>query len=317
MKTSRTFSIVTLFIVLSLLTISCSKKEEDKKPEASNNTSAGKSEVENESDISYAEGRKIYRIEKADLNNDKADELIVLSMKDKDGDDPAGIVKFDMLEVFAQNEAKSKYVKISSDTVDFAFDAKLTDMSTSGNKQIFIFTNSGGNSTVASEGLFVFAMTSPDSVKLVKYFDSGSPKIIEGNQGKPNLIAVTDLFHGVMPMAYAVPFISSIYEYKNNELVISNEKYPEYFDKSIEQSIENYKGMKRKVEMGMQMADMSYPLYREAAEVIVNYRSKGDLTGLKKFWDEEKDSLKKNIPEDEFRDLSNLVSKVIPQVNNA
>ncbi|MDQ3194619.1 MAG: hypothetical protein M3P82_06435, partial [Bacteroidota bacterium] len=70
-------------------------------------------------------------------------------------------------------------------------------------------------------------------------------------------------------------------------------------------------------EMGMQPMDLSYPLYREAAEVIVNYQSKGDTAGLKKFWDEEKESLKKNIPADEFQDLYNFVLKALPSAKNA
>ena len=320
MSSYKLIRVLPLLLCAILVMNSCSKQDKNevavKTGKESENTSAGKSEVENESEISYGEGRRIYRIEKADLNNDKVDELVVFSKKDDAGNDIQGPVRFDMMEVFSPNESGSKYVKISSDTVDFAVEAKFADMSNTGAKEIFVFTNSGGNSTVASEGLFVFGMVSKDSIRLIRYFDGGSPRIVEAAQGRPMLVTVTELFHGVMPMAYAVPYTGSIFALSNNELVMCNEKYPEFFDKSIEKSVENYNAIKRKVEMGMQMADMSYPLYREAAEVIVNFRAKGDLNGLKNFWDQEKVSLKNNIPEDEYTDLSNFVSKLLPQADN-
>ena len=69
--------------------------------------------------------------------------------------------------------------------------------------------------------------------------------------------------------------------------------------------------------MGMQPANLAYPLYREASEVILNYYSKGDIKNLKIFWDEEKDSLKNLIPENEFIDLNNFILKLLPSAGNA
>ena len=85
----------------------------------------------------------------------------------------------------------------------------------------------------------------------------------------------------------------------------------------ISSAKDKYYGLKRKFEMGMQPMNLSYPLYREAAEVIINYYAQGDESGLKKFWDEEKDSLKKNIPESEFLDLNNFILKALPSAKNA
>ena len=204
-----------------------------------------------------------------------------------------------------------------SDTVDFAVDCTYLDMSGTGSKNIFIKTNSGGNSTVASEGMFVYGMSGDRTVKLIKYFDGGAPEITTAGKNKVKLIKVTELFHGVMPMAYAVLYTSSIYEISNNELVLSNLKYPEYYQDKITEATEKYYGLKKKVEMGMQMADMSYPLYREAAEVIVNFHAKGDYKGLREFWEKEKESLQRNIPQDEFTDLSNFVIKILPADTNA
>ena len=316
---------VLIIIISSVMFSACSKDEnkqeskqpatEQQKPESL--SSAGQKEISSENDLNYGEGRKIFRVDKEDLNKDGNDELMVLSTRSDSPEQGDGPQKFDMLEVFVLDSAKQKYVKTISDTVDFAVDCNYLDMSGTGSKNIFIKTNSGGNSTVASEGMFVYGMSGDKTVKLIKYFDGGAPEITTAGKNKVKLIKVTDLFHGVMPMAYAVPYTSSIYEISNNELVLSNLKYPEYYQDKITEATEKYYGLKKKVEMGMQMADMSYPLYREAAEVIVNFHAKGDYKGLREFWEKEKESLQRNIPQDEFTDLSNFVRKILPADTNA
>lgn len=319
-------SLLTSILLLSAILIfsSCSKENkppeskisvEKEKPESL--SSAGQKEIASENDLNYGEGRKIFRIDKQDLNGDERAELIVLSTAAGGADEVNSPQKFDMLEVFVLDTARAKFVKSLSDTVDFAVECKYIDMNNTGSKSVFVFTNSGGNNAVASEGMFVYGFKSGGNVELIKYFDGGAPEISEEVKGKERFIKVTELFHGVMPMALAVPYTGSIYELKNNELVLSNMNYPEYYQKKIDEVTEKYYAVKRKVEMGMQMADMSYPLYREAAEVIVNYNAKGDFKGMRKFWELEKESLQRNIPQDEFTDLSNYIRKVLPSDTNA
>ena len=316
---------VLIIIISSVMFSACSKDEnkqeskqpatEQQKPESL--SSAGQKEISSENDLNYGEGRKIFRVDKEDLNKDGTDELMVLSTRSDSPEQGDGPQKFDMLEVFVLDSAKQKYVKTISDTVDFAVDCIYLDMNGTGSKNIFVKTNSGGNSTVASEGMFVYGMSGDKTVKLIKYFDGGAPEITTAGKNKVKLIKVTELFHGVMPMAYALPYTSSIYEISNNELVLCNLKYPEYYQDRITEATEKYYGLKKKVEMGMQMGDMSYPLYREAAEVIVNFHAKGDYKGLREFWEKEKESLQRNIPQDEFTDLSNFVIKILPADTNA
>jgi hypothetical protein len=316
---------VLIIIISSVMFSACSKyenKQESKQPATEQQkpeslSSAGQKEISSENDLNYGEGRKIFRVDKEDLNKDGNDELMVLSTRSDSPEQGDGPQKFDMLEVFVLDSAKQKYVKTISDTVDFAVDCIYLDMNGTGSKNIFVKTNSGGNSTVASEGMFVYGMSGDRTVKLIKYFDGGAPEITTAGKNKVKLIKVTELFHGVMPMAYAVPYTSSIYEISNNELVLCNLKYPEYYQDRITEATEKYYGLKKKVEMGMQMGDMSYPLYREAAEVIVNFHAKGDYKGLREFWEKEKESLQRNIPQDEFTDLSNFVIKILPADTNA
>jgi hypothetical protein len=314
-----------ILIVCCVIFYSCTKTKEEKSKITSQNetrqkenlNSAGVKEGEHEFTVQYEQPRRIYKIEKEDLNNDGNKEIIVMSVKKDTSEKYDDYYNFDMLEVFAVNPEKKAYIKILSDTVDYSKDYFFEDLANDSTKQILIKTNSGGNDDVSSQGMFIYDMVSNDRINLLKYFDTGAPEVGDLKNNGTKEIIVSDLFYGVMPQINAIDFVREIYELKDSNLVEKNSEFGEYYDNKIKGLLENYYGVKRKVEMGMQPMNMAYPLYREAAEVAVNYYAKGDMKGLKKFWDEEKASLEKNIPEDEFLDLSNFILKALPSAKNA
>lgn len=312
-------------MLVSSLIFSCGKKESDKtaleKTETDTAghsiTSAGIKEGSHEFSVEYSMPRRIYKIEKKDLNNDGGKEVIVLSVSKDPNDKFNDYYNFDMMEIFALDQDKQKYVKTFSDTVDYSEDCFFIDLAGDSTNQILITTNSGGNDKIMSEGMFVYSMNSSNSIELLKYFDTGSPEVTDLNNDGRKEILVSDLFYGVMPQPEAVSFVKEIYKFEKGKLVRSNGEFQGFYEDKLKELLENYRGLKKKVESGMQLADLSFPLYREASEVIVNYYAKGDMKGLKKFWDEEMESLKRNIQPDEFIDLNNFVTKALPAGQNA
>ncbi len=317
---------ITILVFAAIMLFSCSKqrgKETEKVPEQKEGkqkeslNSAGVKEHGAELRIEYQKPRNIFKIEKEDLNNDSVKEIIVLSVSKDTADKYNDYYNFDMIEIFSLDKSKGAYMKILSDTVDYSKSCSFVSMNDDGKKQILLETDFGGNDKIASRGMFVFAMNDSGKVNLVKYFDAGAPEIVDiKNDGKKEII-VSDLFYGVMPAVNAIDFVKEIYKFEGSKLVEENSKFGDFYGKKIDDLLEKYYGLKRKVEMGMQPVNMAYPLYREAAEVIVNYYAKGDIEGMKKFWNEEKESLRRNIPEDEFTDLNNFISKAMPSTKNA
>lgn len=322
---NKEIKILIVLLLFSSVFYSCTKnKDEGTKIKSESETvhkeqlnSAGVKEGGHEFSVQYSQPRRIYRIDKEDLNSDGNKEIIVLSVTKDTAEKYDSYYNFDMIEVFALNKENKSYVKILSDTVDYSTECRFVDLNNNKTAQILISTNSGGNDSLTSVGMFVYDMTAADKIDLLKYFDSGAPfiKDIKGDGIKE--ILISDLFYGVMPQVNAIPFVKYIYRLADNILSERNSEYKEYYDSEISAAKDKYYGLKRKFEMGMQPVNLSYPLYREAAEVIINYYAQGDDTGLKKFWDEEKDSLKKNIPESEYLDLNNFILKALPSAKNA
>lgn len=311
-------------MLIASVIFSCNKKNEsgqgEIKKEAKDRSeisSAGVKESGVEFKIEYNLPRKFYRIDKEDLNKDGSNEIVVLSVGKDTSEKFNDYYNFDMIEVFKLNDRRDKYIKIFTDTVDYSTDCTYEDLQENGRKQIIVKTNSGGNNTVSSKGMFLYNMNDSGIIGLIKYFDTGDPVIADLIKDGKKEIILTDEYWGVMPQVNVINYTKSIFEFQNDKLILKNRDFGKYFDEQIKILKDKYYGVKKKVEMGMQMHDMSYPLYREAAEVIVNYYSKEDMQGLKKFWDEEKESLQKNIPQDEFEDLKNFVGKAVSSEKNA
>lgn len=315
----------TLFAAFfSLLIISsCTKvKDEDKLSQGELKSkgeisSGGVRESDVEFNVEYFQPRKIYKIEKEDLNNDRSKEIIVLSVIKDTTQKYVSFFNFDMIEIFSLNKDKRKFEKIFSDTVDYSTECRFEALEKNGFKQILINTNTGGNDKITSNGMFIFGMNDSGKINLINFFDSGDPVIADIKKDSTKQILVSDEYWGVMPEPNVIGFVKDIFMLENNELVLKNSEFGEYYENKITGLKEKYYGLKKKVEVGMQPVNLAFPLYREAVEVIVNYYAKGDMQGLAKFWNEEKDSLQKNIPADEFTDLSNFVFKVLPAAKNA
>jgi len=312
-----------LILSAALIFTSCSKIKDqtdsikiDNTSVKENISSAGVKENGVEFKVEYNSPRNVYKIEKEDLNNDGNKELIVLSILKDTINKFNYYFKFDMIEIFALNDVKTKYEKIFSDTVDYSDTCIFQSLANNNLKQILILTNAGGNDPISSEGMFVFNMSNNSKIYLVKYFEGGAPYIDSLNQDGKKQVIVQDRYWGVMPRSESIVYESEINEFENDSLKVKNSEFGEFYDKKIKVLKEKYYGSKKKSEMGMQPNDMSFPLYREACEVIVNYFAKEDMKGLGSFWNEESSFLKSKLPPDEFTDINNFVFKALPSAKN-
>jgi hypothetical protein len=263
--------------------------------------------------ITYDKPRQIYRIESVDLNNNGIDEVIVLSViKEESELDFTSFYNFDMIQVFTLDSNENNYVKILSDTVDYSVQCSYRNLRNDGQKQVIVKTNTGGNNVIASAGMIVYDMNDRDSLKLIKRIDYGDPEIQDINKDGVFEIVVKDYYWGTMTHIDLINFVKDIYVMEGDGLERRNSDYGNFFNEKINDTKKRYDDTKNKIQSGVKISPTEYPLYKECAEIVINYWSKDDGTNLKKFWDEESSFLKKNLPEDQFVDLQNFIKNVIP-----
>src|SRR5580765_8564626 len=115
----RSKIILMLVIAFAFTFYSCTKTKEETKvtPQTEikrkeNHNSAGIKENDVELNVQYFGSRRIYKIEKTDLNHDGNNEIIVLSVQKDTSEKYNDYYNFDMVEVFTLDAEKKSYTKI-------------------------------------------------------------------------------------------------------------------------------------------------------------------------------------------------------------
>ncbi len=265
--------------------------------------------------VEYDKPRQIYSIENKDLDNDGDDEIIVLSVvKDEPGDQYMDYYNFDLMQVFALDSAGKNYVKISTDSIDYGESLTYEDMQRNFTYQMLIKTNTGGNDVYASKGMFVYDLKPANKLEMIKYIEFGNPEVMDLNGDGKTEIVVTDSYWGTMPSVDVIYYTKDIYRLENGQLVRKNAEYKEFYEEKIDAAKQKYDNEKKKMQNGERPG--KYPLYGAVVTMFVNYMSEEQNAPILAFWNNEKDFLKKNLPEDQFVDLQNFVLRLTPSAIN-
>lgn len=307
------------YLILCVLTLySCGKQEAEKnsinkelvdttvifdKPEAGGK----KFELEYETD------RQIYKIDQVDLDDDGIEEVIVLSRGKDEKSRVDNYFNFDLMQIFIhRNEA---YERVLSDTIYFGVTADYQMIAGDKTRQILVKTDAGGNDPVVSGGMYIY--DTKDGFKLMRYIDAGNPQLTDVNKDGLNEILVTGSYWGIMPHIDIINYTSEIISLKDHQLKKINHESAEYYDAIIKESLNKYFEKKRAINAGESVKGAEYPLYKETVSIMINYTAKGDASGLTKFWEEEKEYLRRQLPEEQFVDIYNYITRAIPVMLNA
>lgn len=211
--------VVSLFQVLlvcfSLLFISCGEKSQyptkDFKP-------------------SVSEGRELYKMMAVDLDNDTIEEYLLLTNyvgEEKDEmEENFDFYNFDMLEIFAWSPKKNDYVAIFVDTLYFGTECDI--MSFPKEKMVVIKTYSGGEDTILSSGMKLYAMR--DKKVIVTFFNEvGMPTFVYNDSDSIPTIMVKGLISFDITEREPIEYIHSFYSYNNGIYELNTLKFKDQF----------------------------------------------------------------------------------------
>ncbi|CAN5534861.1 hypothetical protein BH10BAC5_BH10BAC5_05370 [soil metagenome] len=244
--------------------------------------------------------REIYKIVN-NSGNISSDYIVILSHLRTNSNN-----KFDKIDFYRDNRGILE--NVLSDTTDFGNDDFVLT-NTSGEEYLLLLTDIGGADTISSKGAFIYFMGA-DKPSLVKYFDGGSVKNAGLDSLGNNRLMIFDNYIGVLPAGKFITYTVGVFDLIKGEIVNDKQETKKLYSVQSETAIKEYDSVKGLINSGVKIKASEYPLYVQTVKYFVYNVSLNDISEILKFWAEEGSFLKKNLPEDEYGDLENFVTKV-------
>ena len=219
--------------------------------------------------------------------------------------------KFDRVDFY--KEDNNNLIKVLSDTTDFGYDYKISADNES--EYLYLFTDIGGTDTISSKGAFIYYL-GKDKPELVKYFDGGSLRSYLNDANGKNEFVLFDNYIGVLPAGKYITYTAGVFYLNKQNFENDLETSRMLFAQNSIIAKKEYDSVKAVISSGLKIKSSEYPLYFQAINFFLYNVSLADITVILKFWNEESDYLKKYLPEDEYGDLENFVTKVKVNLKN-
>jgi hypothetical protein len=326
-----------LLLAALLLFNGCRPEEAGEEP-GSDSTEASSALIY---DLSFREptfenGRQLDSVIAVDLDDDGRVEYMVSSLGTA-GFRPAD-ARADLLEIYRFDTVSRSWQIAVQDSVEWATDFSLDDVTGDNTPELVVRTYSGGNDVVASSGLRVYSKS-----------DHGIKPIFRASNGAPEFRSVERLagraivvFDEIWPMfsshADALIYPSQLYGYRDGQYRDVGADYGDFFMKKMPEIMRGYRQLREELrkqesygnavdtagnptsgthasaddddELGM---DRETQLFNQAALAIVTMRNGSARRSLLAFWDSEREFLKRHLPEPYYDELTTIYSGGVPQ----
>ena len=287
-----------LFLIFSTAVI-CGCIKKDKVSDTGKQDSAS-IDLGNNKKIFLKKDREIYKVLN-DSDDISSGYTIILSHLRTNAN-----TRFDRVDFYRQG--KDNLEKVLTDTTDFGYE-HLIEKNKNGDEYLILFTDIGGTDTISSKGSFIYSL-GKDAPKLVRYFDGGAVRKYGSDAAGNNQIIIFDNYIGVLPAGRFVTYAAGIIALKEGDVETDREETKKLFAGNSLTAKKEYDSVKSIVTSGTKLKASDYPLYVQTVKFFVYNVSLNDITEILKFWNSESSFLKQNLPDDEYGDLENFVTKV-------
>ncbi len=279
---------------------------------------------------SFDHGRHLDTTLAVDLDDDGRIEHVVTSL----GDDQyrPEEARCDLLEIYRFDTLSRAWSIVVRDTLEWGATIRLMDATGDRIPDLLVFTTSGGNDMVASQGLRIY---SGDSGRVRPVFRSsrGDPELttLKGVNGRA-IVLHDELWPMFAPHSEAVVYASKLYAYEDGRYRNVGSEHSEYFRTLLAPRLAHYRQLRDSVMLhggpghdsiagdddymtsdDPDAVDRDVELFNAAAMVIVNLQRGESRRSLLSFWDSERDFLSSALPGGYFDELETLYAGGTPQ----
>ena len=244
-----------------------------------------------------------------DLSGDGTDEAMLTFGERALQDDPMTAGSFQRLQVFQYSDMDSLYKPMFVDVFDYGSNFYFRDVLNTGNPEIVVEVDAGGNNPILSRGIHIYGYRNDNTFSLLFYSSGGNPEFEDLNDDGVQEILVTGEYWGTLERSESITFTEEIYAFNGTSYAYANSEFGGYFNANITQLERQYRKTKRSAKSG----DPGGELYKATIELFLWVAAKGDAEGIDELWAKEKDLLRESIPFEQYNELQEFVRQAPQQ----
>lgn len=247
-------------------------------------------------------------VRRADLNHDGYDDAIVMTYPN---DSYESVIGFDSLFIYQYLPDSSKFALKFQRAYYYGANLDVKDLSKDSFPEIYIFTDGGGNSDVASLGLTVIGYKSGSYIETLS-LDNGAPQIIQlGSDTAFAVLVQNEYWPQEISHAESVSYVDDIHPLSASLAFKKDSVVAWKFQSEFATAQKDYASAKEKISQKKD-DDAAFALYSAAVRQIIYERKlKMDKEVISWFSGEQK-FLKGVLPQEYTAALNDLMNTKTP-----
>ncbi|MCB0712985.1 MAG: hypothetical protein KDD67_11705 [Ignavibacteriae bacterium] len=304
-RENRIFPFFALFL---LLIIGCQEEEADLREDPT----AGTLEVSFPEPV-FSGNRTLDTLFAVDFDDDGQREYVVTSI-DRKGTIPTN-GRADRLEIYRFDTASRAWKVVLTDTLLWSTIYDLEELTGDRASELVVETFGGGNDLTSSQGLRVYTGHGKN-IRVLFERPDGSPVIKRIDESTtPVILIYSEYWPEFVPHVQSTIYVSDLLSLANGTVESVRGKNLPFFRREAEERMANYQQMLAEAAIPDTASDRldmeGTPLYVASAETIIALNEAQNREELRFFWNQQQDTLRRLLSEEEFDVLSQLYADKI------
>lgn len=269
-------------------------------------------------------GHVLDTIIKADLDGKGSDEVVVTSMRPDSMAPPDA--RADYLQIYGFDSLAGSYRLLLSDSMRWGTRVKLEDLSAMRSRELAIYTNSGGNDVIASQGLNIYSGAN-GTVSRIYSTSRGNPAITYRHDPELPLVMINGQYWPpFLTHAQAISYVEDFLIFQDGTLTSERMELRRYAMSNAQDALKEYAALRKTFAAlpppadsldeadtltAGSVADTVHALFIPAASILIDFKRAESARSLRSFWDSEREFLERRLPPAQFKELEQLYGEAV------
>lgn len=255
-------------------------------------------------------GWKLIQVTSGNVDDDAEAEYVVITQKAHEDESLEGNTRVRIFEyVYDTNAWEPTEIEGEFDLFCSGTEATFTDVDNDGRSEVVISAwTCSGNDATACLGLIILAKRGRYYRQLFNS-SNGAPSLEDLDGDKVKEVVIHGEYWGPLSHADVIFHPTDVFKYDNQTYRRApNSQFPAYFDAKLKEAMAEYERAKSSVGPTRVTEQEANRLFRPLMVMLISFKTKGDLAGMKQRYLSEHEFLKAMLPKSHLEAVEEFVS---------